>query len=373
MTPAPTGSTILLDLSNLCRDGSLLTSGLAADHDLLAQFEAAIARSPWAGRSVYSVADRSLLGLVSDSGRRVLRDLDRADRLEFSAIADERILELAFGPDSRNDALVASRDNFDDFRRTYPEIQGSTDRFIAWENQHDGVLGVVPRDMGVHDHLRLSRKEESEELKARRLRRDTIVRRARSSYYACTNPDCLLAQLWPSHIPELPRYDDAADVFVCLGCSQPLVAGDPRRLAVQLIVFLDGVEQFRILLDEDSELVVGRRDSPGCIGLASRLAGDAAEAVSRAHVAFTFDGRQVEVADQGSRNGTVLRSRVDGRPDEDLKVGERRRVTRQHTVAMPSGITIELSGRTIGLGGEQPPDDSPISDDDRSTRLVTQR
>jgi hypothetical protein len=371
--PAST-PTIILDLSNLCRDGELLLSGMAADHGQLPRFEQAVAQSPYCDHSTYSVADRSLLGLVSPEGRRMLRELEQGGRLEFSSIADERILELAFGPQSRVDTLVASKDNFDDFRRSYPEIQGSTDRFIEWRKADDGDLVVLVRDMGVHDHQRLSRKEESAELKARRLRRDTVVRRARSTYFSCTNSDCLLARLWPDHIRELPRYDGDTDTFVCPGCEQPLTVGAPRKLAVQLVVYLDGAEQFRILLEEGQAVRVGRRDSTGCIGLGSRLPGDASHAVSRAHVAFTFDGRRVEVADLGSRNGTVLRSRVQERAEDRLQEGKFVRVSRQHTVALPAGITIELSGRTFGLSGHQPAaDDDEGADDDRATRLATRR
>ena len=367
-------SVVIVDLSNLCRDVDLQIPGKgAADHDLLAAFVAGLQTTEWRDHAVYLVADRSLLPLVSVEGRKRLKYLEQIGDLEFCSLADEQILEYAFGAGSDGPALIASKDNFDDFRRLYPEIQGSTDRFLTWVREPDGSLSIIRRDMGDHDHQRLSRKEESAELKARRLRRDTVVRRARTIYFSCRDPNCLLAQLWPDRIPELPKYDGDADEFVCPSCTKPLREGEPRSLAVQLVVFLDGAEQFRILLDDGRRIEVGRKDSAGCIGVESRVAGDASAAVSRSHVAFSFDGRRVEVSDLGSRNGTVLRHRQGKEPDRPLEVAKWERISRQQTVALPSGITIELSGRTIGLSGEQPKAESSDADDDRATRLVTRR
>ena len=91
---------------------------------------------------------------------------------------------------------------------------------------------------------------ESAEFKARRLRRQSVVRRASETYFQCSNPQCLLAQLWPERLPELPRFDDRADQFVCPSCGGSLIVGDRRSAASQLIVFLDGEEQLRLLLEE---------------------------------------------------------------------------------------------------------------------------
>jgi hypothetical protein len=118
----------------------------------------------------------------------------------------------------------------------------------------------------------------------------------------------LIAQLWPDRIPELPRFDDRLERFVCASCGEPLTVCDVRPPATQLIVFLHGKEQCRFLLGEGQRVEIGRRDAKGCIGLESRLGTDLVAAVSRHHVAFARHAGRVTVEDLGSRNGTVVRS-----------------------------------------------------------------
>jgi len=291
------GPLVVVDLSNLCRDQRLIPPGATADDSLLGGFTDALDDSDIPFGRLHCVADRSLPLLLGSPGKRCLRDMEQEGSLEYSAIADERLLELAFGTDAEDDTLVASMDHFDDYRRTFPAIQGSTDRFVGWEPGPAGTITVVLRDMGMHPHQRLSKKEESAELKARRIHRQSVVRRAAETYFRCEKPRCLLAQLWPERLPELPRYDDSSGQFVCPSCETPLAVGEPRPAATQLIVFLNGVEQFRLLLDEGQRIEVGRRDAKGCIGFESRLGSEATAAISQQHVAFTRNDGRVEVED----------------------------------------------------------------------------
>lgn len=206
MTPARAGTLVVVDLSNLCRDDRFLPPGVGADLTLFDKFIDATSELSLGHVTALSIADRSLLHLLSDTQRRQAKAMEKARLLELTAIADERILDIAFGPASGDRTLVASLDNFDDFRRAFPIIQGSRDRFLGWEAGERGQLVVTRRNMGHHTHHRLSRKEESAELKARRLRRETLVRQATERHYVCTNRNCLLAQLWPDSIPDLPRW-----------------------------------------------------------------------------------------------------------------------------------------------------------------------
>ena len=123
------GPIVAVDLSNLCRDQRLLRPGTRADLVLIDQFLVGLERSDIRHRAVTWVADRSLIPLLSEEERRRLRDLEVTGELEISTLADERLLELAFSKYAEPGTLIATMDNFDDFRRTYPEIQGSTDRF----------------------------------------------------------------------------------------------------------------------------------------------------------------------------------------------------------------------------------------------------
>jgi hypothetical protein len=367
------GPLVVVDLSNLCRDQRVLAPGVKADDTLLDRFTDALDASGIPFGRLHCVADRSLPPLLGPSGKRRLREMEQAGSLEYSAIADERLLELAFGASAATDTLVASLDGFDDYRRTYPSIQGSTDRFIGWEPGPAHTLRVVRRDMGVHAHHVLSRKEESAELKARRLRRQSVVRRAAETYFRCDNERCLLAQLWPDRLPELPRFDDQSELFVCPSCEGPLTIGETRPASTQLIVFLHGTEQFRLLLDEGQRVEIGRRDAKGCIGIESRLGPDATSAISRRHLAFTRTDGHVAVEDLGSRNGTVLRWIDGSHPDERLHAGVPQVIGRRSTVALPAGITIEVSGRTVPLDGERAPETGTSGADDRATRILATR
>ncbi len=367
------GPLVVVDLSNLCRDRRLLAAGVKADDTLLDRFTESLDATDIPFGRLHCVADRSLPPLMEPSGKRRLREMEQAGSLEYSAIADERLLELAFGPLAADGTMVASMDSFDDYRRTHPSIQGSTDRFLGWEPGPDYSLRVVRRSMGVHPHHVLSRKEESEELKARRLRRRSVVRRAAETYFRCDNDRCLLAQLWPDRLPELPRFDDQSELFVCPSCDGPLTIGETRPASTQLIVFLHGAEQFRLLLDEGQRIEVGRRDAKGCAGLESRIGSESTSAISRRHLAFTRTDGHVAVEDLGSRNGTVVRW-VDGsHPDERLQAGIRKVIGRRNTVALPSGITIEVSGRTVPLDGERAPETGDVEADDRATRILPTR
>lgn len=373
MTRTAAGPLVVVDLSNLCRDARFLPVGVQADEELLDRLVEALVHGDIEFGALHGVADRSLPTLLHSAGKRRLRELEQSGSLEYSSMADERLLELAFGDRASTGTLVASMDGFDDFRRTYPAIQGATDRFVGWEPGPHQTIRPYLRDMGVHTHHRLSRKEESAEFKARRLRRQTVVRRASETYFQCSNPQCLLAQLWPERLPELPRFDDRADQFVCPSCGGSLIVGDRRSAASQLIVFLDGEEQLRLLLEEGDRVVVGRRDSKGCVGLESRLPSGGVDAVSRSHVAFTRKAGKVEVEDLESRNGSAMRW-VDGtRDDVRLDPGIPQVVGQRNAVALPSGITIELSGRFLPLDGERPPDADDCEGDVRATRLLVAR
>jgi hypothetical protein len=350
-----------------------MPSGVTADAALLDRFTDALEASDITFSCLQSVADRSLLGLLDPAGKRRLREMEQLGSLEYSSIADEQLLELAFGENANAGALVASMDAFDDFRRTYPAIQGSTDRFIGWEPGPEQSIRLFLRDMGVHTHHRLSQKEEGAELRARRLRRQSVVRRAAERYFRCENRECLLAQLWPDRLPELPRFDDETDQFVCPSCHTPLTDGDERPASSQLIVYLDGAEQFRLLLDEGTRIVVGRKDSKGCVGLEARLPPGAADAVSRTHAAFTRVAGQVQVEDLASRNGTAVRWTDGSRSDVRLGTNAPHVIDGSNVVALPSGITVELSGRSVPLDGVRPPETGDPDVDDRATRMLPTR
>ena len=359
---------VAVDASNLCRDRRFLSGSAEADVSLLDEFVIALERSEIVAGPPRFIADRSLAHIVGADGRRILRRMEEEGRLEFSSLADQKILDLMFGGPGW---LAASMDNFDDFRRTYPEIQGSRDRFIGWQPGQTHRVRIFLRDMGIHDHRRLSLKEESAELKARRLRRETLIAEATSSYFVCSNPECLLAQLWPDRLPDLPMFDDAVGGFVCSGCHRQLITAGSRPRGIQLIVFLGGLEEFRIFLADGDSVEVGRDDAIGRVGIEPRINSKAGETISRRHVGLSLRSGELLVEELGSRNGTVLRSTV-GKDEIQLVPGQPTIMRSTDEIAFPSGITMQLSGRRSPIGGIASEDVGEASIAvDRSTRILS--
>lgn len=385
------GRLLAVDLSNVCRDrrfgdhgglvsGSSNVEGVGRKQDghrrtgidRLDRFLAGAHKAGIGFERLKLIADRSLPAHLVRAERRALTELEHSGVLEFSSLADERLLELAFGSDGRHDTLIASMDWFDDFRRTFPMIQGCTDRFVGWDPRANGVR-VFFRDMGEHKHRRISRKEEVSEFKARRLHRDTVVRRATAFDYRCDASNCLLGQLWPDRLPELPRYDDRSDRFVCPSCSAALDVVGERPRSTEVIVQYRGVEQFRLRLVDGEQMVVGRTDAVGQIGMSTRLPNGVPDGVSRQHLMFTYDGSAVRVRDLGSRNGTLLRD-PSGR-ERRLEPQETHVFGPSATVVLPSDITLELSGRSSPRPGESPDEVVRRLDDGdgRMTRILSTR
>lgn len=361
---------LLVDLSNICRDNSLVPSGQAANWTAYESLLEALRRSDIAFLRVHLIADASLIHMLDDRGRAEFRRLERQGGLEVSQLADERLLEYAFSRDSRFfGALIASMDRFSDHRRRFPQIQGNTDRFIGWKATSQGVLRAFYRDMGTAGHDTMSRKEEGGDLKARRIRREDVRRRAESSYFKCVNKSCLIGKLWPDHLRELPLYDDRQDTFLCPVCRATVKSLGRRPEAVQLIVFMDGDEQARILLQRGEDLAIGRTDVEGCIGLRRLVSKGDPGAVSRRHIEFALREGGVQVRDLGSKNGTRLRDKR-SRGSVQLRKNEWTRFRRGDILALADSVSIELSGRRVAFEGERPLAEPPQDDTDSSTRLI---
>jgi hypothetical protein len=251
---------------------------------------------------------------------------------------------------------MATHDMFDDFRRRYPELDNATDRAVGWHTDSTGVPVPYVRDFGTRTHRRMSRKEEEGELAQRRIRRREIEDRAVGFYYRCPNAGCLVAQLWPECLEELPSFAESEDEFVCPSCGTRLEQLGRRAPAVAVLVTLDGAERARLLLEEGIGLDVGRVDAKGCIGLDRHLPADRVGAVSGRHLRLALVGTHVTVADLGSKNGTSIGRAM--APEECRQLPARVPVgwALRDVVMLPGGIVLERSGRRHPQVGERGPD-----------------
>ncbi|MEI2639965.1 MAG: FHA domain-containing protein [Microthrixaceae bacterium] len=365
MTTTPP-ATLLVDLSNVCRDNDLAPLGVdTAWRRLQALLNAISENEIIEFRGYILVADETLRRRL-DRGGRAAFDAERdAGRLEEREFADERLVELALGSDSPVESpVLVTRDFLDDFRRTYPELDSAS--AIAWTGDTNGAPVPVLRAFGTRTHHRISKKEEEGELYRRQLRRREVQDEAARWYFRCTARSCPIAAFWPDHIEELPRYDSTKKIFVCPGCREELERGSERKQAVQILVYDSDREVARLLVENGVE--IGRSDAQGCIGIDRFLANERASTVSRRHLRVSVEADHVFVEDLDSRNGTVMRPRRPGRKAISLRSGSRIAWEVRDALVLPDNIRLERSGRRFHFRGDRVLDGAP----DESPSHVTQ-
>ena len=354
MTLFNEGPDVLVDISNVCRDQTLLEHGERASWKVFEHVVKAMHRAPIQLGRIHAVADRSLYPILGNYGREQLKTFRKKGLLEETTLADERLIGYLFDDDSPFDrAVVLSRDMFDDFRRSHPQIQGSKELFLEWRGDTVGRLSIHFRNMQLRTHRRISRKIQEGEMKARKLFRDTIRERALESDFRCDNSDCVVAQLWADRLRELPVYERSRDTFVCPSCGSDLTRLGRCSPAAQLVVYYDGEEQMRLLLKEGDSVEVGRTDAKGCVGLSRQMSEDTLSSVSRQHLKFTMSDGTIRVADLDTKNGTRLKPRRRG---EARQLEPNRAVTfnDQLRLLLPGDITIEMSGQVRPFEGDRP-------------------
>ena len=325
--------TLVIDLSNVCRDPTLLPVGTEASWDRLSLLLAAIDRMDGVEYSgYYLVADTTLRGGLDRDGKRKLREAESEGYLELQGFADERLVELAFGVDSTlSRPVLVTNDFLDDFRRTFPELDDA--HAIAWSSDADGNPRPSLREFGERTHHRMSRKEEEGELRRRRLLRQSVREEASRWYYRCATDGCAIAAFWPERLEELPQYDSESGLFVCPSCAVELIRGEARQPAVQVIVFKDQQEVARLLIETGVE--IGRLDSAGCLGLERFLKAEDVRAISWRHLRIYVEGEEVYAEDVKSKNGAVLKPRMHGRPEKRLTPGARVRWGLRDAIVLP--------------------------------------
>ncbi len=345
---------VLIDGSNICRDRSLAPMGIDASWARLESLLLALPRIPISFPSFHVVADRSLYHRLDDSGRQSLRLLEREGRLEQTKFADEKLVDLAFGDTSnRRGWVIATLDRLVDFRRRYPELDQAD--AVAWSASEDGVPSPFMRNFGPRPHRLVSMREEGGELHERGLRRLEVQDRAASSHWRCTTASCLIAQLWPDRLEELPRYDEMGDRFTCPSCGDPVESCGPRLPAVSVIVFANEIEVGRLLLEEGPGINVGRADDQRCIGLGRLLPNRDIAQISRRHIHLRLQGQKVEVRDLDSTNGTRIGNLDDSRSTARQLDAGRDVVWRLHErIYLPAEVDLERSGRRLPIRGEVP-------------------
>ena len=247
------------------------------------------------------VADRSFRKAADAATAKRWRGLVEQLGIEELPEADGRILELA----ERLGWCVLSRDLWRDKRAEHPWVNRSAERFWTWEAGADGTTVVfLPAGIVPMTDREVSKFGEIKELQAAGLdpRADRPVLTAA---WACRNPPCIVATMYPERTPFLP-VRGRNDAPSCSSCRQPLVqVGDRGRVLHLVVSDPSGRELVRVPIGTGQPLVVGRGSSADISVDAIRGLEARAGRISRRHVALELDeAAQLWATELGSRNGT---------------------------------------------------------------------
>ena len=361
--------TLIIDVSNVCRDSGLSPIGADSDWSRVQLLLDAIERQGIVDFSgYYLVGDRSLRSRLDPAGKRSLREAENLGHLELKEFADERLVELAVGPNLPfENPILVTNDFLDDFRRTHPELDSA--EAVAWTAGPNGEACPMLRPFGNRTHQRVSMKEEEGELRRRKLLRRNVQEEASRWYYRCVATGCVIAACWPVHLEEFPRYNPETSAFECPSCSSELERGESRLPAVLVLVYQGDREVARLLVESGIE--IGRSDDVGCVGLDRFLPAEEVAAISRHHLRVSVEGERVRFEDVGSKNGSLIQARL-GRQSE-RKVEPHRRIEwgLKDAILLPGGIRLERSGRRLPYSGDQSLGRSSGHESSTETRFIT--
>lgn len=342
---------VIVDLSNVCRDESLSDSSNKAAWSrferVMKAWQDQIESNP---RGV-AIADENLRFLLGPADRRQFELAERSGLVRVvTGAADSEILRWA----EASGALVLSKDRFVGHRRQHPWIQGTTDRFYKWEIDRAGNVRIVAADMGTSGAYSLSRGEEADLLMARGLDpRRASDREILTHAYRCTNSRCLTAKFSPDRLLVPPARRQRQPV--CPGCEQPLEDLGPRPGAVEIVIETSDQEVGRKLVEEGTELTLGRSDVPK---LRNDAGAQSIGRVSRAHISVRVERSRLRICDLQSRNGTAIQrwdsvARKLSDP-EPVPSGEQVELGHRDVVLLGGTLRVRRSGQQFATGATGP-------------------
>jgi hypothetical protein len=328
---------VIIDVSNVARDGELPGCGATACWDRVEAVRSAWHEMTESDSGVLLIADASLLHHLGDHCRQTYQRLRTAQDVLVHDVADTEILGIA----EVTDAAVISRDYFKDHRSAFPWIQGNSDRFFVWSPTPSGVR-LQPHDMGVATEFTMSRREEEGELKGGGIdvRSGRNLEAARHKY-RCNTESCIWHKWNPDVLLSSPAVDRDG-VARCPACDQALDDLGVIDRLVQIKLRGRNDQTVRIHISPGTPLIVGRDGDMA--GEIATLLGDEAAKISRHHAALRWDGSNLTIEDLGSTNGTFVEpwladrreygapQRIDDvwalRPRDRVRVGSTLSITR---------------------------------------------
>jgi len=359
------GLELVVDLSNICRNSKLDSTGDVARWDRVVRvMKTWNTWSPGLERPVtLFVADSNLRFKFSKNDLQLFKDAIRNGFVIENDKADPLILDYA---ESHN-CMVLSNDQFLSYRRERPWMTGDTEHFVTVDARENEIVLKV-RKLEEHTDFSKSRAEEKDALKNNHI---SSVNSAESpvlkSLYKCVNLKCLRRAFLPDDAPSMPALDRRGDT-VCPGCGEALVAVGPINGTVIVRISKIGStsEPLRIPIGKGQSLTIGRSGQD--VPLTQILNNVELQRISRDHLAIRFDGSQVRIADCSSTNGSNFytwdnrNSRLG--PPIKMENGEHFELRPRDEVSLAGIVNVKRSGRRF------PFDLKPLTDRNEPTNNV---
>ena len=298
----------IVDLSNVCRSAVLGAPKNGASLKCLELLEKAIIKS-LDGRApvLQYVADSSLWPLLErENGKAAVREWQtRKNRVLFEgSVADGIILKLA----SISGTKVITGDFYRDHRRQHPWLQDNSEDFFGWESDGEQIV-LVPRTLeALYDH-EISKHSEVKHMKSAKLDPSSSDDRAvLESLYQCLNPECELRKKSPSYLPISPhRNKKNSGVLECPHCRKPVnELGFVGKVSQLKFKILETEKSGRLTFRADTPVVIGRHEILRAISEVTLEDREACAQVSGAHLQIVVTEGGVQVADNGSTNGSTI-------------------------------------------------------------------
>lgn len=272
---------VAVDVSNVCLDSRL--PGFV-DFDRLDLVLDAWEAQLYQYAEFHLVADRSLLGKLTRTARRVARRMESRGDLTVCPVADDVLLTYA----EEHGGCVLSRDRFLAER---PGRAWKRERFFTWKIDGGGVRiieqpsrNTQPFDISRAAEWKLSRSRGfsglDHEVLRQRWRCDSTV-------------PCLTRETTPVELKVLPILRDGA--ALCPGCEQPLRPLGERTFAAELKVMYEDVPITRFSLEQGEELAFGRLTMPDTAKLAELAEKGVFAGIGRAHADLRMVDKRLEV------------------------------------------------------------------------------
>ena len=361
---------LVVDLSNVCRNSSLDSSGEVARWDRIVRvLEVWNSKFPQFKKpKTRLVADNNLrFKLVGDD----LLQFKEAVKLGIvieSEKADPVLLDLA----ESSGCLILSNDNYvgyqaerpwihDPHQKRFIQIAASRSEIILNEVTHVERTGFSK-----------SRAEESDRLKNHRI---DLKRDAKSellqSLFRCDNPKCIRRAVLPDGAISTPERG-SGDSAICPGCREPLTrVGEASKTVVLKLTNINSRKDLRLPLEVGREFVLGRIESD--ISLAEVLTESDLSRISRTHAKIGFDGDRLYFEDLGSSNGSTIAhwdpSNLRLSNNQNISANQKVVIQPRDLIVLAGVLEIQRSGRRFPFDLAQPSSNPNTISESLKTRM----